>query len=84
MEAWPQERTNRSRPAHSGFAGLYRRCRVQRRYESGASPIGVPGWPDFAFCTASAERNRIVLMARSASGAFSKGFPFRCSSPAGP
>ena len=27
----------------------------------GAAPIGRPGWPDFACCTASAARNRIVL-----------------------
>ena len=27
-----------------------------------AAPIGSPGWPDFAFWTASADRKRIVLM----------------------
>ena len=27
----------------------------------------MPGWPEFAFCTASAERNRIVLMQSSSS-----------------
>src|SRR4051812_3272390 len=27
-----------------------------------AAPIGAPGWPDFACCTASAESIRIVLM----------------------
>src|SRR3954453_7081627 len=28
----------------------------------GASAIGVPGWPEFAFCTASIDRVRIVSM----------------------
>ena len=71
MEAWPQERTKRSRPVQSGFAGLYRRYFVHSRYDSGASPIGVPGCPDFAFWTASTDRNRMVLIARSASALFS-------------
>src|SRR5690606_23399214 len=30
-------------------------------------PIGMPGWPDFAFSTASAERNRIALARRAVS-----------------
>src|SRR5512140_1290874 len=29
-----------------------------------AIPIGVPGWPEFAFSTASTARNRIVLTQR--------------------
>ena len=28
----------------------------------GAAPIGIPGWPLFAFCTASTARKRRVLM----------------------
>ena len=27
----------------------------------GAAPIGRPGWPEFAFCTASMERQRMVF-----------------------
>src|SRR5512143_3494010 len=77
MEAWPQERTNRSRPTQSGFAGLYRRYFVHSRYESGASPIGVPGCPDFAFWTASTDRNRIALIARFSSTLFSKSLLLR-------
>src|SRR5512141_2508260 len=72
MEACPQERTNRSRPIQSGFAGLYRRYFVHSRYDSGASPIGVPGCPDFAFWTASTDRNRMALIARISSALFSK------------
>src|SRR5438067_1892568 len=30
-----------------------------------AAPIGSPGWPEFAFCTASAESTRMVSIARS-------------------
>src|SRR3954462_13857694 len=36
-------------------------CRVNRAYASGASAIGVPGWPEFAFWTASIDNVRIVL-----------------------
>jgi hypothetical protein len=31
-------------------------------YATGAIPIGVPGWPELAFWTASMHRPRIVLM----------------------
>ncbi len=31
-------------------------------YATGARPIGAPGCPEFAFCTASIARVRIVLM----------------------
>src|SRR4030067_448172 len=72
MEACPQERTNRSRPVQSGFDGLCRRYFVHSRYTAGASPIGVPGCPDFAFWTASTDRIRMVLTARCASAFISK------------
>jgi hypothetical protein len=32
---------------------------------SGASAIGVPGWPDFAFSTASMDSVRMVLIESS-------------------
>src|SRR5262249_6835658 len=32
-----------------------------RQYATGAMPMGVPGWPDWAFWTASMQRVRIVL-----------------------
>src|SRR5262249_27385825 len=36
----------------------------QSRYATGAIAMGVPGWPEFAACTASIERVRIVLILR--------------------
>jgi len=36
-------------------------------YPTGASAIGVPGWPDAAFSTASMASVRIVLMASASS-----------------
>src|SRR5580693_1429607 len=37
-------------------------CRVQRTCATGARAIGVPGWPEFAFCTASAANILTVSM----------------------
>ena len=56
----------RSRSAQSGFLGLWRRNRLHRTYAAGASAIGVPGCPDWAFSTASIARARIELMLRHA------------------
>src|SRR4051794_27853300 len=36
--------------------------RVHKTYADGAIPSGSPGCPEFAFCTASSESVRIVLM----------------------
>ena len=36
--------------------------RVNSAYATGASPIGAPGWPEFAFWTASIDSVRIVSM----------------------
>src|SRR3954468_17631724 len=41
--------------------------RVKRTYASGARPIGAPGWPEFAFSTASIDSVRIVFIASSSS-----------------
>ncbi len=60
IDACPFDSTKRSRLNHSGFPGLYRRNRVHSTYASGASAIGVPGCPEFAFCTASIASVRIV------------------------
>src|SRR5579863_5447269 len=62
IEACPAERTKRSRFGQSGPAGSYLRKSCQSLYATGASPIGAPGWPEFAFWTASIARVRIVLM----------------------
>src|SRR5690349_5895086 len=53
-----------------GSCGSNRITRFHRVYTSGASAIGVPGWPDLACCTASMDSVRIVLMhSRSSSAA---------------
>ena len=57
----------RSRSIQSGFDGLWCITRVYSMYASGASAIGVPGWPEFAFCTASIESVRIVSTHSSSS-----------------
>ena len=82
MHPWPAESTNRSRLGQRGFPGLWRRCRVQRIYAAGAIPIGIPGCPDFAFWTASIDRQRIVFM-QSSSRALRLGWRGSSSSEAG-
>src|SRR5208283_60339 len=62
MEACPLESTNRSRFSHLGSSGSYRRNSCHRQYVTGARPIGAPGWPLLACCTASIARVRMVLM----------------------
>src|SRR5262249_14172001 len=47
-----------------------RMTRFQSVYTSGASAIGVPGCPDFACCTASIDKVRIVLIESWSSSAF--------------
>src|SRR5690349_16042865 len=62
MEAWPAERTKRSRLGQMGSCGSKRRNCCHRQYATGASAIGVPGCPELAACTASIDSVRIVLM----------------------
>ncbi len=62
IDAWPAERTKRSRFGHSGFAGSYFKMRCHRVYATAAKPIGAPGCPELAFCTASMDKVRIVSM----------------------
>src|SRR5467141_2985525 len=62
MEAWPFDSTKRSRFGQIGSTGSKRMTRFHSVYTSGASAIGVPGCPDFACCTASIDRVRIVLI----------------------
>src|ERR1044071_1670929 len=64
MEAWPHDRTKRSRFGQRGFPGLKRRNRDHRVWTTGARAIGVPGWPELATWTASMARVRMVLMTR--------------------
>src|SRR5215813_4201304 len=62
MEPCPADRMKRSRSGQEGLAGLKRWNLVHRTYAMAAAPIGSPGCPEFAFCTASADRKRIVSM----------------------
>lgn len=62
MQPWPADSTKRSRLNHLGFLGLYRIKRSQRTNAIGAAPIGSPGWPEFAFCTASMARKRMEFI----------------------
>ena len=61
MDACPAESTNRSRFGHRGSRGSNLMYFAQSTYAISAAPIGAPGCPDFAFSTASADKNLIVL-----------------------
>jgi hypothetical protein len=71
MDAWPFESTKRSRFGQSGSLGSNLRMRFQIVYTSGASAIGVPGWPELAARTASMDSVRIVMIASWSSCALS-------------
>src|SRR5439155_22206940 len=62
IDAWPHDSTNRSRFAQIGSVGSKSRNFCHSVYATGASAIGVPGWPEFAAWTASMASVRIVLM----------------------
>ena len=65
MLAWPAESTKRSRSGQAGSAGSKRRWRVNSVCATAAAPMGMPGWPELAFCTPSTARKRMVSMQRS-------------------
>src|SRR5690606_41805710 len=60
MDPWPADKTNRSRLGHWGAAGSWRRAWAKRAVPISAQPRGSPGWPDWAFSTASAASTRTV------------------------
>src|SRR5487761_2286755 len=64
MEAWPLESTKRSRSLQWGLAGLCLRWRPQSATAISAMPMGAPGWPELAFCTASMASARMALAMR--------------------
>src|SRR4051794_20288078 len=61
MDAWPLDSTKRSRSNQPGSVGLWRRCRSHRATAMSAMPMGAPGWPELACCTASMDSARIAL-----------------------
>src|SRR5688572_17096625 len=64
MEPWPLDSTKRSRSGHCGLRGLWRRCLPHKATAISAMPIGAPGWPELACCTASIARARMALAMR--------------------
>src|SRR5215470_5799387 len=81
MEAWPLDRMKRSRLGQIGSFGSKRMTRFHSVYTSGANAMGVPGWPEFAFWTASMESVRIVLIASWSSSLLVMPSGLRCFSP---
>ena len=61
MDPWPAERMNLSLLIQLGFFGLKFRKFLNRTVTTSAIPIGIPGCPEFAFCTASIDKNLIQL-----------------------
>src|SRR6218665_1803979 len=51
----------RSRSGHSGFDGSNFMNLPNSTVATSAMPMGMPGWPEFAFCTASIARARRAL-----------------------
>ena len=74
MHAWPQDSTKRSRSGQCGSPGS---CLISchRTYATGARAIGVPGWPEFAFWTASMASVRMVVIDRSSTEGMKWGLP---------
>jgi hypothetical protein len=62
MEPWPADSTKRSRSGQSGRAASKRRKRENSTVATSAMPMGMPGCPDLAFCTASMAKARIALV----------------------
>ena len=61
MEPCPADRTSLSRSGQSGSLGSnFRKCE-NRTVATSAIPIGIPGCPELACCTASIERARIAF-----------------------
>src|SRR5215207_4388554 len=63
IEAWPLERTKRSRSGHDGSSGSCFRMRLYKTLASGASAIAVPWWPLLARSGASMAKPRMMLIA---------------------
>src|SRR5581483_6011262 len=53
--------TKRSRSTHLGFAGLCLRKSFHNTSAISAMPMGAPGWPEFAFWTASIASTRMAF-----------------------
>jgi hypothetical protein len=65
MDPWPAERTKRSLSGQFGFPGLCFKNPAHKTYAKVAAPMGIPGCPELAFSTESAESIRIVFIHKS-------------------
>ena len=61
MDPCPADKTNLSRLSQLGFFGLNFRKFLYKTVTTSAIPIGIPGCPELAFCTASIDKNLIAL-----------------------
>ena len=61
IDPCPADKTNRSRLIHSGLLGSNFKKFLKRTAHTSAIPMGIPGCPEFAFCTASIDKKRIAF-----------------------
>ena len=61
MDPCPAERTNLSLFIQSGFLGLKFKKFLKSTVATSAIPIGIPGCPEFAFSTASIDKNLMAF-----------------------
>ena len=64
MEPCPFDNTKRSRSHQRGLPGLCFKKSFQSTSAMSAMPMGAPGWPELAACTASIESARIAFASR--------------------
>ena len=65
IEPCPALKTNLSLLIQSGFLLEIFKIFPNNTVPTSAIPIGIPGWPEFAFSTAAAERTRIDFVTLS-------------------
>ncbi len=82
MQPCPAESTNRSRSGQCGSAASNLRKRDHSAVAASAMPIGRPGWPDFAFSTASMASARMASAMRR-SGVIGRARIAACAASAG-
>ena len=61
IDPCPADKTNLSLLSQLGFFGLNLKKYLNRIVATLAIPIGIPGCPELAFCTASMDKNLIAL-----------------------
>ena len=79
MEPCPLESTKRSRSDHLALVGLNFMWPFHNTSAMSAIPIGAPGCPELAFCTASILNARIALASSLLDDIFYFSLPFRNS-----